>query len=139
LVDKISLGDRLPVRVGALETNREGIVSEIAPSTDTSSRTFVVKLNLRSAPSLRAGQFGRVAIPVGKVSALRVPASALVQRGQLELLFVVNTNHAQLRIVRTGARVGDEMEIISGLDTGETVVVGGAESLLDGQPVVAKP
>ena len=139
LVDKINLGDRLPVRVGALETNREGIVSEIAPSTDASSRTFVVKLDLRSAPSLRAGQFGRVAIPVGKVSALRVPASALIQRGQLELLFVVNNSHAQLRIVKTGARVGDEVEIISGLDTGETVVVGGAESLLDGQPVVAKP
>jgi RND family efflux transporter MFP subunit len=139
LVDKINLGDRLPVRVGALETNREAIVSEIAPSTDTSSRTFVVKLDLRSAPSLRAGQFGRVAIPVGKVSALRVPASALIQRGQLELLFVVNNNHAQLRIVKTGARVGGEVEIISGLDTGETVIVGGAENLLDGQPVVAKP
>ena len=78
LVDKISLGDRLPVRVGTLETNLEGVVSEIAPSSDSNSRTFLVKLDLPSTPGLRAGQFGRAAVPVGKTSALRVPASAAI-------------------------------------------------------------
>jgi hypothetical protein len=44
-----------------------------------------------------------------------------------------------LRIIKTGARVGDEVEIISGLDSGEMVVTGGANNLSDGQPVVIKP
>lgn len=139
LVDKVKLGDKLVVRVDALQTNLIGVVSEIAPSADPGSRTFVVKLDLSSLPGLRAGQFGRVTIPTGQVSALRVPATAVIQRGDMELLFVVADNHAQLRIVKTGARVGDEVEIVSGLNAGETVVVSGADQLLDGQPVVVKP
>lgn len=138
LIDKIKLGDLLPVRISALETNLSGIVSEIAPAADPNSRTFVVKLDLPQMPGLRAGQFGRVAVPAGDVSALRVPASAVIQRGQMELLFVVVNGHAQLRIVKTGARVGDEVEIVSGLDSGETVATSGVNHLLDGQPVTVQ-
>jgi RND family efflux transporter MFP subunit len=139
LMDRIKLGDKLPVRVDALQTNFTGVVSEIAPSADTGSRTFVVKLDLPPVAGLRAGQFGRVAVPTGEVSALRVPASAVIQRGDMQLLFVVADNHAQLRIVKTGARVGDEVEVVSGLNSGERVVVSSADQLLDGQPVVVKP
>lgn len=139
LLNKINLGDTLAVRVDALETNLAAIVSEIAPSADSSSRTFVVKLDLPSVAGLRAGQFGRVAVPAGDVIALRVPASAVIPRGQMELLFVVANDHARLRIVKTGARTGDEVEIISGLNAGEKVIVSGASQLQDGQAVIAKP
>ena len=53
-------------------------------------------------------------------------------------LFVVANQHAQLHLVKTGKRVGDEIEILSGLDAGERVVVSGADQLTDGQPVEAK-
>ena len=139
LIDKINLGDKLSVRVDALQTNFTGVVSEIAPSADPGSRTFVVKLDLPAVAGLRAGQFGRVAVPTGEVSALRVPAPVVIQRGDMQLLFVVADNHAQLRIVKTGARVGGEVEVVSGLNSGERVVVSGADQLLDGQPVVVKP
>jgi RND family efflux transporter MFP subunit len=135
LVGKIKPGDTLSVHVGAIETNLAGVVSEIAPSADAGSRTFVVKFDLPSVSGLRAGQFGRVAVPTGEVSALRVPASAVIRRGQLELLFVVANDHAQLRIVKTGTPVGTEVEVVSGLDSGEPVVISGAEQLSDGQPV----
>jgi len=139
LVDKIALGDQLPVRVGVLETNLEGVVSEIAPSADPNSHTFLVKLDLLSTPGLRAGQFGRVAVPVGETSALRVPVSAVLQRGEMELVFVVVHGQAQLRIVKTGKRVGNEVELVSGVDAGEQVITEGAAQLLDGQPILLKP
>lgn len=139
LVDKIALGDKLPVRIGVLETNLEGAVSEIAPSADPDSRTFLVKLDLSSVPGLRAGQFGRVAVPVGETSALRVPVSAVLQRGEMELVFVVVNGHVQMRIVKTGERVGNEVELVSGVDAGEQVVVDGVAKLMDGQPVTIKP
>ena len=139
LVDKIKLGDPLAVRMDALETNLTAVVSEIAPSADTGSRTFVVKLDLPPTSGLRAGQFGRVAVPTGEISALRVPATAVIQRGQLELLFVVANGHTQLHIVKIGKRVGNEVELVSGVDAGEKVVTEGADHLLDGQPVVVKP
>lgn len=134
-VGTLALGDRLPVRLSAMETDLEGVVSEIAPATDPGSRTFLVKLDLPATPSLRAGQFGRVAIPVGGTSALRVPASAVVVRGQLELVFVVGEGKARLRIVKTGRRIGDDVELVSGVDAGESLVIENASALVDGQPL----
>ncbi len=138
VISHLTLGDKLGVRVSGVTNELEGVVSEIAPSADPNSRTFLVKLDLPATPGLRAGQFGRAAMPVGETSALRVQASAVVQRGQMELVFVVVNGHAQLRIVKTGKRIGDEVELVSGVDAGEKVVVDGAANLVDGQPVEAK-
>jgi RND family efflux transporter MFP subunit len=138
-VGRLTLGDKLPVRVSGLSSNLEGVVSEISPAADLGSRTFLVKCDLPPVTDMRTGQFGRVAIPIGETSALRVPASAVVQRGQMELVFVIANGHAQLRIVKTGKRVGDEVEVVSGVDAGEQVVVEGAANLQDGQPINLKP
>jgi RND family efflux transporter MFP subunit len=135
VVGTLNLGDRLPVRLSAMDTDLEGVVSEIAPAADPGSRTFLVKLDLPATPSLRAGQFGRVAMPVGGTTALRVPASAVVLRGQMELVFVVNEGKARLRIVKTGKRIGDDLELVSGVDAGESIVVENASVLADGQPL----
>jgi RND family efflux transporter MFP subunit len=138
VISRLALGDKLGVRVSGVSNELAGAVGEIAPSADPNSRTFLVKLDLPAGPGLRAGQFGRVAVPVGETSALRVPASAVVQRGQMELVFVAVNGHAQLRIVKTGKRISDEVELVSGVDAGEQVVIQGASSLLDGQPVEIK-
>jgi membrane fusion protein, multidrug efflux system len=138
VVGKLTLGDKLPVRVAALETELQGVVSEIAPAADPGSRTFLVKLDLPNPPGLRAGQFGRVAMPVGETSALRTPATAVIRRGQMEIVFVVSGGKAQLRLVKTGKRLGGEVELVSGVEAGEKIVVEGAAGLLDGQPVETK-
>jgi hypothetical protein len=85
-----------------------------------------------------SGQFARLVVLTGRSSSVRVPVAAVVLRGQLEILFVVANQRAQLRLVKTGGRIGDEVEILAGLDAGESVVVGGAAPLADGQPVEAK-
>jgi RND family efflux transporter MFP subunit len=139
VVGKVSLGDKLAVRIAAVETGLEGTVSEIAPGADPVSRTFLVKLDLPATTGLRAGQFGRVGMPVGEASSLRVPASALVVRGQMEIVFVAADSRANLRLVKTGKHLGDEVEVISGLNPGEKVVTESAGELTDGQPVSLKP
>jgi RND family efflux transporter MFP subunit len=133
IIDKVVLGAKFPVRIGAQRP--EGTVSEIAPSADAASRTFLVKLDLPPTPELRAGQFGRVEIPVSQTNVLRAPVTAVIQRGQMELVFVVTNKHAQLRLVKTGRRFGNEIELLSGVSAGEKVVTQGAASLVDGQPV----
>jgi len=139
LVGNVKLGDKLAVRIAAVASEIEGTVSEISPTADPNSRTYLVKLDLPGATGLRSGQFGRVSVPVGEASAIRVPAAAVIQRGQMELLFVVVNGHAQLRLVKTGNHVGDEIEVVSGLDSGEQVVTEGESVLTDGQPVIVKP
>ena len=139
LIGNVKLGDRLPVRLAAVAGELAGTVAEMSPAADPNSRTFLVKLDLPVASGLRTGQFGRVAVPVGEVNSIRVPASAVVQRGQMEMVFVVANSRAQLRLVKTGRRVGEEIEMVSGLDSGEKIVTDGAANLLDGQPLNPQP
>ncbi len=107
----------------------EGTVVEVAPVADAASRTFLVKLDLPAAEGMRSGQFGRVWVPTGENKSIRVPASAVVIRGQMECVFVVANEHAQLRLVRTGKRSDGEVEILAGLSPGERVVSEGAGSI----------
>jgi len=139
LIGNVKPGDRLAVRIAAVTNGIEGTVAEMSPTADPNSRTYLVKLDLPGVTDLRSGQFGRVAVPVGEANAIRVPAAAVIQRGQMELVFVVANGHAQLRLVKTGNRVGDEVEAVSGLDSGEQVVTEGVSALTDGQPVIVKP
>ena len=139
LIGNVKLGDKLSVRIAAVANEIEGAVAEMSPTADPNSRTYLVKLDLLGATGLRSGQFGRVSVPVGEASAIRVPAAAVILRGQMELVFVVVSGHAQLRIVKTGNRVGEEVEVVSGLDSGEQVVIDGAAALTDGQPLIVKP
>jgi multidrug efflux pump subunit AcrA (membrane-fusion protein) len=60
----------------------------------------------------------------------------VIRRGELEGLFVLGEQgNAILRWVRTGRSAGDATEILSGLRSGERVIVSGTESLRDGQTV----
>ncbi|MBP9900412.1 MAG: efflux RND transporter periplasmic adaptor subunit [Verrucomicrobiota bacterium] len=135
LAGGIKSGEILAVRVDPVTNLIAGTVAEVSPAADPASRTVRVKVDLPAAPGLRAGQFGRLAVPVNLATFLIVPASALVQRGQLELLFVATDGKAQMRIVRTGKQAAQGVEILAGLVPGESVVIEGADRLRDGQPV----
>jgi RND family efflux transporter MFP subunit len=138
LIGHVKIGAKLLVQVAEGAPPNAGTVAEVAPVADAASRTFLVKLDLPAAEGTRSGQFGRVWVQTGESKSIRVPTSAIVVRGQMECVFVIANQHAQLRIVRTGKRTGGEAEILSGLNSAERVVSEGAESLRDGQPVTLK-
>lgn len=138
IASHVQRGVPLAARVDGVSEKLTGTVSEIAPTADSVSRTIRVKVDLLATPGLSSGQFARLLVPVGESVSLRVPVSAVIQRGQLEIVFVVAEQRAQLHLVRTGKRFGDETEILSGLHAGDAVVVEGAAQLADGQPVEAK-
>ncbi len=129
---------RMAIRVDSLKDELSGTVSEMAPTADPLSRTFRVKLDLPNTAGLRSGQFARLLVPVGESVSMRVPDSAVLQRGQMELVFAVENQRARLHLVKTGRHIDSQREILSGLDTGDAVVVEGAAQLVDGQPVTSK-
>jgi RND family efflux transporter MFP subunit len=139
LLDRVNMGSDLPVRVDAAGAELNGKISEIAPSASAGSRTFLVKLDLPAAEKLRAGQFGRVRVPVRERPALLVAESAVVRRGQIESVFVVEEGKARLRLVKSGRQMNGKIEILSGLSGGESVVVRDAHLLTDGVSVEAAP
>jgi RND family efflux transporter MFP subunit len=135
LVAGLRADSQLRVQVDSARKEFTGTVKEIAPAGDPLSRTFRIKLDLPSAPELLPGQFARLLVPTGSAPAIQVPAGAVVHRGQMEILFVVEDQRARLHLVKTGRQVGGDIEIVSGLEPGDVVVIENASQLNDGQPV----
>lgn len=135
LIWKIKLGDKLTVRLSGNPAAIEGAVAEMAPVADPLTRTFCVKLEMPAVDGMRSGQFGRALVPVSEVDAIRIPVSAVIVRGQMEIAFVVVDQRAQMRLVKTGKHLDQEVEILSGLSVGESLVIEGASQLADGQEV----
>jgi len=141
---KIQQGATMAVRIDETTEDLTGTVAEIAPMADPTTRTFRVKLDLPSLSdesttrhSPMSGQFARLIVPVSETISLRVPTSAVLQRGQMEIVFAVENQRAHLHLVKTGRRVNDETEILSGLASGDLVIVDNPYQLVDGQPVQA--
>lgn len=125
LSGKIRIGEGVEVSVDALgEGKIKGRVSEIVPHIDPISRTFLVKIDLPLLPTLKSGMYGKVFFPVGKITLVLVPKAALVECGQLSSLFVVNKEgQVERRLVKEGKEYNGKIEILSGLDPGESIVV----------------
>ncbi|HNQ89650.1 MAG TPA: efflux RND transporter periplasmic adaptor subunit [Verrucomicrobiota bacterium] len=137
-LSRVAMGARLAVRVASVADGLTGTVREIAPRADPNSRTSRVVLDLPAAPGVRPGQFGRVSVPLADARMVRVPSGAVVVRGQMEMVFVASEGKAQLRLIKTGRRLGGEWEVVSGLSEAEDVVVEGAAGLRDGQPLAVR-
>ncbi len=135
---KIKKNDRLSVFVPSVSLTTEGIVAEVSPVADPSSRSAPIKLYIAPDNRLRSGQFARVRLAREQVKTLTVPISAVLSFGQMERVFVVDDNKARLRLVRTGAKKNGHIEILSGLSEEETVITQSNLNLLDGQPIVIK-
>jgi multidrug efflux system membrane fusion protein len=136
----IRLGQRVPVTLDSIGQALDGTVVEIVPASDPASRSVTVKLELPVLPSLRSGLFGRASFATGERRALLVPAGALVDRGQLTGVYVVDGQGvAHFRLVTAGARRGDRVEVLSGLNPDERLVVVGAERVADGARVETAP
>ncbi len=135
LILEISIGDRLPIYIPAADVRITGIVEEVAPTADPRSRTAPVKLHIPSQEKIRSGQFARVSLPGTKGSAILLPETAVQPFGQMERVFVAENQTARMRLVKTGLKHGDRIEILSGIEPGEEIVVSADARLQDGQPV----
>ena len=133
LLGKVQPGDRVGVAVeGAPVT---GKVSEVVPMVDPASRTFAVKIDL-PARGLRSGSYGKAYFKVGSRQGIAVPAAAVVERGALTSVWAVSPQGiARLRLVKLGSGVGGRVEILSGLNAGERIVIAGADRVTDGAKV----
>lgn len=112
------------VSIDALgDAELSGKVVQIVPAADSASRSFLVKIELPSDPRLRSGLFGRARFPRGERSLLSIPHAAVVERGQLLGVYVIDANQiAGLRYITLGKTTGDHVEVLSGLQEGEKFI-----------------
>jgi RND family efflux transporter MFP subunit len=133
---KVKPGTAVQVTLDSGVTTLNLKIAEIVPVADPNSRTFSAKVNL-SQKGLASGTFGRAAIALGtSTNAIRVRKTALVERGALTFVWVVDKNSIiRMRLVKAGKNIGDMVEILSGLSDGERVAVNGVEKISEGSKV----
>jgi len=121
----VRIGQQVPVAIDALDNaGLQGKVVQIVPAADPASRTFLVKVELPIDARLRSGLFGRAQFSRGERQALLIPRSAVVERGQLQGIYVLDQNRvASLRYITLGKPSGTEVEVLAGLQDGELLVI----------------
>jgi RND family efflux transporter MFP subunit len=157
----VKLGEPVPVVIDSLgDAPIMGKVTQIVPAADPGSRTFTVKIDLPTTPTLspkggdkggapdgrgeapgqlRSGLFGRARFPRGQRESIAIPKSAVLSRGQLQAVYVVGSDQlASLRYVTLGAVTADQVEVLSGLQSGDRVVVQPGDRELSGKQVEAQ-
>jgi RND family efflux transporter MFP subunit len=133
LAGKVFRDMTIPVIFDQTGEQTHGRVTKVVPFVDPGSRTFSVEITLHNAHSLKSGSYGKVLIPTGKKIALLVPDQAIVERGQLTGVFIVdNRDIIAYRLIKTGKTYGNRTEVLSGLREGDKVIVSGVEKAVDG-------
>jgi len=129
----VQIGKRVNVRIDAFGLDEIiGTVAEILPTSDASSRSFSVKIDLPANPLLRSGLYGVARFPLAQKEAITIPQTALVQRGQLTGVYVIGPDGtAHFRIVTTGKTSEGMVEVFSGLSEGDEVATSNTEKLND--------
>ncbi|WP_298433226.1 efflux RND transporter periplasmic adaptor subunit, partial [Geobacter sp.] len=131
-IGRVKVGARVPVAIEGGGVAATGRVAEVVPAADPGSRTFTVKIDLDGA-GLKSGMFGRVFIPSGERQGIAVPKGAVVERGALTSVWVVDGGGiVRMRLVKCGKPLGERVEILSGLSAGDRVVTGGMEKVTEG-------
>lgn len=123
LISYVKQGQEIEARIGALDIGVPAVVEEIVPSADPGSRTFLIKALLPQQADLYPGMFARLEIPLGSRERMLVPEDALVRSGQLTFVYVEGENGAERRNVRVGPAEDASVEVISGLRSGDTVII----------------
>jgi len=88
--------------------------------------THSVKVRINLTPGLKnlmPGMMVKVKLLTGESSRLLIPSSAIVNRGEVEGLYVINGDHIQFRQIRAGLPIAEYTEVLAGLAAGEQVAL----------------
>ena len=134
-IPEVSVGQSVSVTTSAYsDRNFSGRVARIAPNVSATSRTLTVEAEIEnSSGALKPGQFATVRILQERAEpAVLVPARAVVTEAGVSRLFVIKDGRAEQRVVQTGQKEGDLIEIKSGVAADQQVATSNVEQLSDG-------
>ena len=143
----VRVGQSVKVQFDAVNQSLSATIQQIVPASNAQSRSFLIKIPLTNSGKLISGMFGRIALPIGATKeTLLIPTTALIQRGQLQGVYVLETageksitqSIAMMRWVKTGKTQDGQIEIVSGLKVGDRIVTSNIAQLSDGQTVTTR-
>lgn len=135
-LSKIRVGMPVTVRFDAFEDETfDGKVSRIHPTVDTSSRTFRTEIQISNpGERIKPGMFARVSVNLGEHNNVVVPDRAIVKQtgSGNRYVYVLHDGKVSYERVELGRRLDDAYELLSGVNSGDTVIISGQTRLADG-------
>jgi RND family efflux transporter MFP subunit len=121
----VKIGQEIRLSLEGDSNSYKGYVSRLSPAIDPLNRTLLVEATIpNEAGRLKPGSFVRASlVTLQSEDALFIPAQALVVFAGIEKAFVIEDGKSAEKLIRTGRRNGDEVEVLEGLSAGERVVV----------------
>jgi RND family efflux transporter MFP subunit len=138
LVPWISVGQEVEIHVDAYPDKAiGGKISRISPAVNSATRAFPFEALVPNGDALlKPGTFARVRIQTNKTDhVLTLSYAALQYRYGVNRVFVVAGDHLAARELKVGERLGDRIEIVSGVKAGEPVATTDVDKLVDGMKV----
>lgn len=137
---RLGEGETVRFRVRGAEGDFEGRVYAIEPSVDRETRSLRARARCANpAGRLLPGAFADVEIVVSEIDhALTVPALAVIPELGSKKVFVLEDGRAAPRLVVTGVRTENEVQVVSGLEPGDRVIVSAIQQLAAGREVVER-
>jgi len=140
-VSRIHIGENVTVTIATLHKSLVGTVSRFADKLDEQTRTMQTEVDVKN-PNLELipGMYATAVLTLDeRKSALVVPVSAVDQDGDKASVDVIDADHkVQRRPVRLGLQTPDRLEVLSGLQENDLVVVANRTQLRDGASVTPK-
>jgi len=135
MVPWMSVGKDVEVHVDAYPDKAiAGKISRISPSVNPATRAFPFEALVPNGDALlKPGTFGRVRIETNKVDkVMTLSYSSLQYRYGVNRVFVINGDKLSAKELKVGERLGDRIEVVSGVNAGDTVATTDVDKLVDG-------
>ncbi len=137
-IGRIYEGQRAKITIEAEPgSGFSGIVKMISPVVDPSSGTSKVTIDIEDARGkLKPGMFASVFITTETHDdALIIPKKALILESDLDQVYIYKDGNAHKVNLKVGFTSGEDLEVLSGLDEGDLVVIAGQDGLREGLPL----
>jgi RND family efflux transporter MFP subunit len=137
-IRSVQPGKSVTVRIDALPGKEiKARVAQVVPASDMRTHSFVVKIDLPADKDMITGMYGKAFFSTGTRAAILVPRSAMVNMSGLSGVYIVSPDgNAVFQMVQPGDTHGEMIEAVSGLKSGDKVILTGQTMNIDGRKVV---
>ena len=123
LATQLDIGRKITVKVDSVGKKINAIIVEIVPAADPNARSFLIKAGIEFDPNLRPGMFARMLIEDGTKEVLSIPVEYVKSFGQLDMVWLLKNDNLSRRFVRLGKSQLNQVEIVSGLNSGDILAL----------------
>jgi len=140
-INQISKGQEVNVNISSIDTELKGNVTEVSNSSAASGGQYMIKISLSEKKNIKPGMYAEVKLQAKndkttQNQGLKIPKSALIHTNDLVGVYTISkSNTAVLRWLKLGSEQANHVEVVSGLDPQDKIIVEAEGKLYNGAKV----